>query len=205
MRCKKCLQEKTADRFYRTETTCKDCRGRQRYEKRRESRLRQGLTTNFPTLATRHLASEGMKYCPRCKEIKSLQDFSTMRVRSGVASHCKSCSNVLSKERNATPKAQQQRKQQYQRDKRQRRDYLLRKSFDISIEEYEQMLQRQGGMCLICQKPEQSNKTLAVDHCHTTGRVRGLLCGKCNPAIGFLGDDVQIAERIISYLKGELT
>lgn len=75
------------------------------------------------------------------------------------------------------------------------------------------MLSIQGGVCAICKKPERhrSNgpkvKRLAVDHDHTTGEVRGLLCNNCNRALGLFGDDVTALQAAIDYLSrvGELT
>lgn len=67
--------------------------------------------------------------------------------------------------------------------------------YGITLEEYEEMLDRQRGVCAICGQPETSKykgvvKNLSVDHCHVTGEVRGLLCNNCNRAIGLLGDDL---------------
>lgn len=56
------------------------------------------------------------------------------------------------------------------------------------------MLDFQDGKCGVCRKPE-NGKALAVDHCHETGRVRGLLCSKCNTAIGLLKDSRELLQR----------
>lgn len=68
---------------------------------------------------------------------------------------------------------------------------MLRNRFGITLEEYEEMLERQDGKCAICGKAESAlsnagipGKMLAVDHDHETGRVRGLLCQRCNIGIG---------------------
>ena len=82
-----------------------------------------------------------------------------------------------------------------------RKNKLLRK-FGISWAEYETMFLLQGGVCAICKKPEQQEKRLAVDHCHDTGKVRGLLCSMCNTAIGKLNDSVELLQRAIEYLEG---
>ncbi|WP_347878324.1 endonuclease VII domain-containing protein [Streptomyces sp. KS 21] len=60
------------------------------------------------------------------------------------------------------------------------------------------MVAAQGGLCCICLKAP----AVHVDHCHETGRVRGVLCFNCNSAIGKLGDDPDILRRAISYLEG---
>lgn len=85
----------------------------------------------------------------------------------------------------------------------------LKKRFGISLEEYQLMLEVQQNVCAICGKVESSvdhrtkrARYLAVDHCHTTGKIRGLLCSRCNTAIGLLEDDPQILQNAIDYIKG---
>lgn len=70
----------------------------------------------------------------------------------------------------------------------------------ISVDEYNSLLEYQGGLCLICQKAEATD----LDHCRFTKTVRGLLCGKCNRGIGMFEDDTEVLERAIAYLKGDL-
>ena len=86
----------------------------------------------------------------------------------------------------------------------------LKKLYDITVEEYEALLKKQGGVCAICgeDEPNEHGRTrtklrLAVDHCHDTSRVRGLLCQKCNRAIGLLGDSVELLRKAIDYLERE--
>lgn len=74
------------------------------------------------------------------------------------------------------------------------------KRYGISVEQYDEMLQRQNGVCAICQKECQLGVSLGVDHDHKTGRVRGLLCRKCNTGIGLLGDDLESLQRAVRYL-----
>ena len=60
--------------------------------------------------------------------------------------------------------------------------------------------------CAICSISKKDNgKDLAVDHCHSTGKIRGLLCNKCNPAIGFLQDSPEIAKNALEYIKKHMT
>jgi hypothetical protein len=87
-----------------------------------------------------------------------------------------------------------------------RRRLQLKADYGLTPEQYDQMLLEQGGVCAICRQPETSERDgkvmrLPVDHCHSTGRVRGLLCHKCNRAIGLLGDNVDLLSRAIDYLK----
>lgn len=71
------------------------------------------------------------------------------------------------------------------------------------MDEYDRMLERQGGVCAICGNgaSDAIRKNLAVDHCHGTGRVRGLLCGNCNTGLGSFKDDPVLLRRAIKYLK----
>jgi predicted metal-dependent hydrolase len=69
----------------------------------------------------------------------------------------------------------------------------------ISVEEYMTLLKKQKGVCGICRKAPVKRR-LAVDHCHQTGRVRGLLCGPCNTGLGLLGDNAKGVKMALSYL-----
>ena len=84
----------------------------------------------------------------------------------------------------------------------------LKCRYGITVEEYNKLFERQGGKCAICQIATRAyvsgNGTthLHVDHDHGTGRVRGLLCNRCNMVLGFLNDgNEEVIGRIISYLK----
>ena len=66
---------------------------------------------------------------------------------------------------------------------------------------YEQMLIDQNNKCAICNLEHTNIKKLHVDHCHNTGKVRGLLCSNCNNGMGKLGDSIERLELVINYLK----
>ena len=107
-----------------------------------------------------------------------------------------------------------EQKAEYMRDYRRAnpekfRDLELRKRFGISAAEYDSMLEKQKGVCQICSQPETKvdhrtklPRRLAVDHCHKTGKVRGLLCSDCNTAIGLLKDDIDLMQKAIEYVSG---
>lgn len=94
----------------------------------------------------------------------------------------------------------------YPDPKRLRANYL-RRTYKISPERYDELYRQQGGRCAICLRAETGTgkykqpKVLAVDHCHTTKAIRGLLCSKCNPALGLLDDDILRLKAAISYLQ----
>lgn len=78
----------------------------------------------------------------------------------------------------------------------------LKRYFKMSLEDYNDLLESQEGVCAICGKEELRNKNdLSVDHCHDTGKVRGLLCGACNAGIGNLGDSAEKLELALVYLR----
>jgi len=79
----------------------------------------------------------------------------------------------------------------------------IKRVYGLTKEQYQHMLEQQNGCCAICltSVEEQRYNTLVVDHCHTTGKVRGLLCHACNTAIGSLKDNVGSLQRAIQYLS----
>lgn len=89
------------------------------------------------------------------------------------------------------------------------RDQDLQYRFGVTLHNYREMLNKQNGVCAICGKPEtaKSNKgklrLLSVDHDHRTGIIRGLLCSRCNTAMGLLLDDISILRAAIRYLTME--
>lgn len=78
------------------------------------------------------------------------------------------------------------------------------RKYGINLSDYQRMLEQQEGICAICSAPEaeQFKGVFHVDHCHTTGQVRGLLCRGCNHMLGVVGDDPHKLLRAITYLKG---
>lgn len=82
----------------------------------------------------------------------------------------------------------------------------LKRLYGLSREQYQMMHDAQDGKCAICKEPETTiirgrQLTLAVDHCHATGAIRGLLCSACNPAIGAFRDRIDLLEAAIAYLR----
>ena len=88
--------------------------------------------------------------------------------------------------------------------RRKARDGYLRRNYGVGLDWYEGQLDRQGGRCAICLcRPR--TRVLAVDHDHFTGKVRGLLCGRCNHGLlQFAQEDITILKRAIEYLLSHL-
>lgn len=78
------------------------------------------------------------------------------------------------------------------------------KKFGINVNQYNLMLQEQDYVCYICMQKDEKGD-LAVDHCHATGKVRGLLCRNCNNGLGRFFDNVEFLGRAIEYLRREYT
>jgi len=75
----------------------------------------------------------------------------------------------------------------------------------MTLDEYNALLLAQGAACALCLAPQTSGARLCIDHCHDTGKVRGLLCATCNSAIGLLGDTAERVQRAVEYLRGDIS
>lgn len=80
----------------------------------------------------------------------------------------------------------------------------LLKPFGMSVEMYDTILQSQGGLCAICRNPEKQSgkRRLSIEHCHATGKFRGLVCNSCNSILGNAKDSILVLESAIRYLQG---
>ena len=84
-----------------------------------------------------------------------------------------------------------------------KRESYLKLTYGISILEYEEMLAKQGGVCIICKASEVRNiqhKHMHVDHCHTVGHIRGILCSRCNAGLGQFDDRPELLMAAAGYL-----
>ncbi len=86
--------------------------------------------------------------------------------------------------------------------------HKLKFHYNMTPEQYDEMFKKQNGLCAICNKKEsykhhitKQEIRLAVDHCHKTNKIRGLLCRKCNTNLGHFGDDLNGIIKITKYLK----
>jgi hypothetical protein len=80
------------------------------------------------------------------------------------------------------------------------RDADLRRKYGITAADYDRMLAAQGGVCAICGRPPKTRR-LNVDHDHNTGRIRGILCWRCNKGLQFFSDDAKHLRRAAAYVK----
>lgn len=140
------------------------------------------------------MANPESRACLRCEVEKPLEEFHHLgKGKFGRRSICKACRKTQSREYQKRTKNRDQRK------------YLLKKTFGITLEQYDQMLRSQAGVCAICGRAEDSGgerivrKNLSIDHSHDTGRLRGLLCTACNLLIGRLEKSLHILPAIRAY------
>ena len=127
------------------------------------------------------------KACTRCGEVKPLSEYYYRKPRRAYESRCKGCCREVCKSFN-TPSVQ--------------RNAVLKRKYGLTLESYNIMLKAQGGVCAICGEEEMvKGRTLSVDHCHKTGKVRQLLCGNCNHALGKFKDNPDLLLKAINYLE----
>ncbi len=88
---------------------------------------------------------------------------------------------------------------EYQNGKERQKDYDLQKAYGLTLVDYRAMVAAQAGVCAICTKP--CSRSLSVDHCHTTGKIRGLLCIACNKGLGFFKDSTDLLAAAAGYLQ----
>ena len=149
------------------------------------------------------------KVCSKCSIEKPVSEYSKeTRSKDGFLRICKVCRNSYHKiwyDKNKD-KLRRYSKKRYIKNKQYHYEYRIKKTFDISIEEYNEMFSKQNGECAICGIHQKDlNRRLAIDHCHTTNKIRGLLCGKCNCGIGNLEDNIELLKKAIKYLSYENT
>lgn len=145
------------------------------------------------------------KLCPKCNMQLSLDKFNKSNRRDGYQTYCRECHNRMQREKYASSPLEKV-KRQIREGRRKERDPLvakkaeLKRLYGITFEEYVEIYKKQNGVCAICKKECKTRKSLSVDHDHSTNAVRGLLCNRCNRAIGMFEDSKELLESAIKYL-----
>lgn len=139
-----------------------------------------------------------MRQCKKCKKYKTPDKFTKNKNCSkGIEHTCRKCSS--------------DRKINWEKINRSAyKNAYLKYKFKIDLNKYTEMSKKQNSVCAICKNPEteifkKSNKLkdLCIDHCHFTGKIRGLLCRKCNTGLGNFRDSPEYLKTAIKYLKKE--
>ena len=146
--------------------------------------------------------------CKLCNEYKDISHFAPEGYQ------CRECRNEKQRAYYAAlpedVRIARQKNGEYQRNYRannlekvkelSRKTHIMRK-FGLTIEEYDVMFSAQNGVCAICEDTCATGYRLAVDHNHTTGKIRALLCKNCNTAIGLLKENTDTMTKAIKYLE----
>lgn len=138
-----------------------------------------------------------MKKCNKCKKQKPKKEFYIDKRYNIPASYCKECSSSIGKAWYEKQKILYPHKfYKYKKNER------LKKRYGIDLQEYSSLLKKQKYKCKICGDKKKANKdALPVDHCHKTGKVRGILCPTCNAGLGSFKDSEKLLKQAIKYLK----
>jgi Recombination endonuclease VII len=158
-----------------------------------------------------------MKKCPKCTRGLPDQQFYPKRYSDGtigLRAYCKDCGKKERDEWRKKSSKDNDRNKAYNKENahvirgNKIKVYWPGSTWQQASANYKTMRESQNNVCALCFKPEKRQHAttgtvwdLAIDHCHETGRVRGLLCNACNRGLGLLGDTVDTLERVLLYLK----
>ena len=192
-RCRDCNVDKPLDQFWRNKASadgramyCIPCFSRRNRQAAERRAAREGRTLPPSSPRPSDLASDE-KYCPSCQQVLPLTSFVRNRsAPSGFGGYCRPCQAKKSAE-------------SLRRVHGSARHYHLRRRYGLGADEVLSRLEAQGSSCLICRRPIDA-KTAHVDHDHVTGKVRGILCFRCNAGMGQFADDPEVLVRAARYL-----
>jgi len=134
-----------------------------------------------------------VKTCKDCGEEKPLDEFHiNKKSKDGKNSYCKPCAAAR---RAAWSEANPEREAERKRRNR------LKQNYGITVEQWDEMFEAQGGCCAVCGTSEPGGRhgTFHVDHCHDSGDVRALLCNGCNVALGMMNEDPERIRALADY------
>jgi hypothetical protein len=132
------------------------------------------------------------KYCGTCKQTKPITEFANNKVKKdGLQERCKECTKTHYQ------KTKHLRSKPSSEDKRR----WLMSSYGLTVEAFNKMFSDQQGLCAICGTSEWGRPSPSIDHCHTSGKVRGLLCNNCNRGLGLFKDNFTFLMKAAHYVK----
>jgi Recombination endonuclease VII len=161
-----------------------------------------------------------MKKCGKCKQFKSKNEFSKDKeAKDSLQGWCKLCMQAYYKTYIQSEQGKKVNKKYYESERRKElekkynqsekgklknKDSALKYQYKITLEQYNKMVEKQGGVCVICRKPPQGKNiydyVLHVDHNHTTDKVRGLVCYHCNLVLAHARDNSTLLRKAADYL-----
>lgn len=150
------------------------------------------------------------KQCAKCKSSKEIKYFSKdKKQKSGLSCYCRGCESIRKKEASfrrakGLPSLRETRIIHHPKTgtKDSGLSRMLKVNYGITLKDYNKMWELQEGCCAICRKHQSEfTQRLHVDHCHSTGKIRSLLCFNCNTGIGQLKEDIEILKEAIKYLE----
>lgn len=155
-----------------------------------------------------------LKQCTRCNIEKDIRLYACDKYKKdGRRSQCKECNKLDHLKRyTANPARERARCDAYRAFQKienpgklelSSKKTKLKSTYGMTIEDFENMKDAQGGCCYVCRVAETSLKgrSLCVDHDHNTGKIRKLLCNSCNTSLGLLKENIDIMESLIAYVK----
>ncbi len=182
-RCKKCKDRSDFSRSGRSkdglQPWCRACYAAYQRDAGHSKRLQEAYKRRHDDAFYQLAYSEmRLKFCAGCGQTKSVEKFYKRRSRpDGFATYCRTCD--------------------IQKTGRSR----IKRKYGLAVAEYDDLLLKQHGRCAICKRLPYTKKGLVVDHCHQTGAIRGILCSRCNSALGLLDDDPALLEQALEYLR----
>lgn len=149
------------------------------------------------------------KYCLQCGETKVCSAFyKHTSTKDKLTKRCKACYSKDNKKRRELPENKERQRlaqEKWRRDPKNKRSTVssrYKAKYGITLEGYEEMLDKQNKKCYICGNETYANgKPLYVDHCHSSGKVRKLLCQPCNSGLGMFRDNPELLIKAADYVK----
>ena len=175
-KCPDCAETKSVHEFGRNSATCDGLAVYCKVCFRRRAReaYRRKRAAQGATVRERYDGPPDHKRCAECREVKPLTEFHRAPQQSGGYNcYCKTCR------------------------KRQNREAHLMRTYGLTVAEFDAMVEAQGGVCACCGERDPQH----VDHDHVTGRVRGVVCFRCNSGIGQFDDRADLMRSAIDYLE----
>lgn len=143
------------------------------------------------------------KICKKCGKKKPISDFPFRKDNNIYRGECKECRKRCDNQYYIDNQERiLKQNKEYRRNNREKyRIQKIKKNYNLSHKDWLILWERQNTKCAICGKLFKTPSDACVDHCHKTGKVRGLLCGRCNTAIGLLKEDLETLSNAMKYLE----